>query len=228
MQVLIAHRDAEIGEQLAQMVTDYTAHECDLVGSAPAALDWGRRHARCQLLMTQLEAEDYDGLAVGAALSEVFPGLQTVFLPPYTAEQQRLEVADTKVFPEPIDGEALLAAIARAETATEETPDLFHVVDIVQMCCLSRRSGALQLVKDNRSGILFLKHGGIVHAETTGARARDAFLEIAGWKRIEFAYDRSVRPPVETINENWDELLITFLEQDKAANGDQHEERRSA
>jgi len=226
MQVLIAHRDAEIGEQLAQMVTDYTTHECDLVGSAPAALDWGRRHARCGLLVTQLEGEDYDGFAVGAGLSEAFPGLQTVFLPAYLAHEQRLEISETKVFPEPIDGEALLAAINRAEAADERAPDLFHVADIVQMCCLSRRSGALQLVKENRSGILFMKHGAIVHAETVAGRGRDAFLELASWKRIEFAYDRSVRPPVETITEPWDELLIDFL--DLSRPNDEQEKRRSA
>lgn len=227
MQVLIAHRDAEIGEQLAQMVTDYTTHECDLVGSAPAALDWARRHARCGLLVTQLEGEDYDGLAVGGALSEAFPGLQTVFLPAYLAHEQRLEISETKVFPEPIDGEALLAAIERAESANDQTPDVFHVADIVQMCCLSGRSGALQLVKDNRSGILFLKHGTIVHAETTAGRGRDAFLEIASWKRIEFAYDRTVRPPVETITEPWHELLIDSLALSRTPN-DEQKERRSA
>ena len=227
MQLLIAHRDAEMGEQLAQMVIDYTAHECDLAGSAPAALDWARRHAHCGLLITQLEGDDYDGLTVGAALSEAFPGLQTLFLPAYPAEEQRLEVAGTKVFPEPIDGEALLSAIARAESATSETPDLFHVADVVQMCCLSRRSGAVQMVKDNRSGILFLRHGAAVHAETSGGRGRDAFMEICGWKRVEFAYDRSVRPPVETITETWDEMLIEFLELNKAV-ADEQEERRSA
>jgi DNA-binding response OmpR family regulator len=227
MQVLIAHRDVEIGEQLAQMVTDYTSHECDLVGSAPAALDWSRRHARCNLLITQLEGEDYDGLAVGASLSEVFPGLQTVFLPAYLAEEQRVEIAGTKVFPEPIDGEGLLAAIESAESADNRTPDLFHVADIIQMCCLSGRSGALQLVKENRSGILFLKQGTIVHAETAGSRARDAFEEIAGWGKIEFAYDRSVRPPVETIHESWNEMLIGFLERTRSPN-DEQKVRRSA
>ena len=226
MQVLIAHRDAEIGEQLAQMVTDYSAHECDLVGSAPAALDWGRRHARCGMLITQLEAEDYDGFAIGASLSEIFSGLQTVFLPAYAADEQRLEVAGTKVFPEPIDGEALLAAIARADTATADTPDLFHVADLVQMCCLSRRSGALQMVKETKSGILFLRHGAIVHAETTGGRGRDAFFEIAGWKQIEFAYDRSVRPPVETITESWHEMLIDSLGV-QAPDSAQEERRRA-
>jgi len=226
MQVLIAHRDAEIGEQLAQMVTDYTSHECDLVGSTHAALDWGRRHARCRLLIAQLEGDDFDGFAVGASLCEIYSGLQTVFLPPYLADEQRLEIADTKVFPEPIDGEALLAAIERADAASSDGGDLFHVADVVQMCCLSRRNGALQMVRENRSGIVYLRHGNIVHAETTAARGRDAFGEIASWKWIEFAYDRSVRPPVETITEPWHEMLIDSL--GVKATDDPQEERRRA
>ena len=227
MELLIVHRDAEVGEQLVQMVKDYTAHECDLIGSDVAALDWGRRHARCALLLTQLEGDGIDGLALGGALSEIFPGLQTLFLPPYQTAEQRLVVGQTKVFPEPIDGEGLLEAIARAETATEGAPDLFHVADILQMCCLSRRSGAVQMVKDSKSGIAFLRAGQIVHAETTGGRGKDALIEIVNWQYVEFAYDRTVRPPVETITLPWDEVLVEAVErhkQDKAA----REQRKSA
>ena len=208
MDVLIVHRDAEMGDQLVQMVKDYTAHECDFAGSHVAAVDWGRRHSRCRLLITQLEGDGLDGLALGGALSEIFPGLQTLFLPPYPASEQKLVVSHTKVFPEPIDGEALLEAIARAENATAGAPDLFHVVDLLQMCCLSRRSGAVQMVKGNKSGIAFLRGGKIVHAETTGARGQDALRETVGWEFVEFAYDKTVRPPVETVTVPWDELLI--------------------
>jgi hypothetical protein len=196
MELLIVHRDAEVGEQLVQMVKDYTVHECDLVGSDVAALDWGRRHARCTLLLTQLEGDGIDGLAVGGALSEIFPGLQTLFLPPYPASEQRLVVEETKVFPEPIDGEGLLASITRAEVVKAGAPDLYHVADVLQMCCLSRRSGAIQMVKGSQSGIAFLRGGQIVHAETTGGRA-DALSESDG--NMSTAYDRTVRPPVETI-----------------------------
>jgi hypothetical protein len=208
MDVLIVHRDAEIGEQLVQMVKDYTAHECDFAGGYVAALDWGRRHRRCRLLITQLEGDGLEGLALGGALSEIFPGLQTLFLPPYQASEQKLVVSHTKVFPEPIDGEALLEAIARAESATAGAPDLFHVVDLLQMCCLGRRSGAVQMVKEDKSGIVFLHGGEIVHAETTAARGQDALREIVGWEFVEFAYDKTVRPPVETVTVRWDELLI--------------------
>jgi hypothetical protein len=215
MELLIVHREAEVGEQLVQMVKDYTAHECDLVGSDVAALDWGRRHVRCSLLLTQLEGDGIDGLALGGSLSEIFPGLQTLFLPPYQASEQNLVINHTKVFPEPIDGEGLLESIARAETAAEGAPDLFHVADILQMCCLSRKSGAVQMVKENKSGIAFLRNGQIVHAETSGGRGREALVEIVDWQYVEFAYDKTVRPPVETITAAWDALLIDAVEKHK-------------
>jgi hypothetical protein len=212
MELLVVHRDAELGEQLVQMVKDYTAHECDFAGSQVAAIDWSRRHRRCRLLITQLQAEDLDGLTLGASLSEIFPGLQTLFLPPYETSAQKLVVSLTKVFPEPIDGEALLEAIGRAEEADPRAPDLFHVVDLVQMCCLSQRSGAIQMVKENKSGIVYLRGGKLVHAETTAARGREAMREIVGWELVEFAFDKTVRPPVETITAPWDELLIEMVD----------------
>jgi hypothetical protein len=208
MQLLIVHRDSEMGEALVQMVESYTRNQCELVGSDVAAMDWARRHQKCNLLLTQLEADGIDGLALGSSLSEIFPALQVLFFPNYPATQRRLEIAETKIFPEPIEGDDLLEAIERAENARPNAPDLFHVVDVLQMCCLTRRNGALQLVKETKSGLVFLRGGKIVHAETTTARGRDALLEMVSWKFIEFAYERSVRPPLETITGAWHDVLI--------------------
>ena len=218
MQLLIVHHDAEVGEPLVQMVKDYARHDCELVGGDAAAMNWGRRHRKCALLLTQLEAEGIDGLALGGSLSEIFPGLQVLFFPQYAASEQRLEVENTKVFPEPIDGDSLLGAIERAESAPAGAPDLFHVVDVLQMCCLSRRNGAVQIVKEETSSLVFLRGGKIVHAETTAARGQDALFEMVAWEFIEFAYDRSVRPPVETITTPWDEMLIEAVARNKEQN----------
>src|SRR5437763_798150 len=79
---------------------------------------------------------------------------------------------------------------------------------MLPMCCLSRRNGAVQMVRDSKSAIAYLRGGQIVHAETTGARGRDAIQEIVHWQYVEFGYDKTVRPPVETITATWDELLI--------------------
>jgi len=208
MQLLIVHRDVEMGVELVRMVRDYTRHECDLVGSDVAAVDWAHRHAQCALLLTQLVAEGIDGLTLGGTLSQIFSGLQILFFPAYAASERRLEIAETKVFPEPIDGDTLLGAIERADKAGSLPQDSFHIVDLVQMCCLSRRSGALQIVKEKRSGLLFLRDGRLLHAETTAAHGPDALFEMLEWEYIEFAYNRNVRAPAETIAAPWDEALI--------------------
>jgi CheY-like chemotaxis protein len=208
MQLLIVHHDPEMGDALVQMVKSYTRHHCRLVPSEAAAMDWARGHQHCDLLLTQLEADGINGLTLGSALSEIFSRLQVLFFPNYAADERRLEIGETKIFPEPIVGDELLAAIERAENTPTDAPDLFQVEDVLQMCCLSRRSGAVQMVKDGKSGLVFLRNGKIVHAETTIARGRDALLEMVTWKHVEFAYERNVRPPLETITDSWDEALI--------------------
>ena len=207
MHLLIVHDDAEVGEQLAGMVADYTQHACDLVANDAAAQQWAKKHARCDLLLAQLDGSGVDGLALGGALSEIFPGLQVLFLPGYPASERRLEISRSKVFPEPIDGERLLDAIDRAASAESGAADLFHVLDVLQMCCLSKRSGAVQIVKEEQSGIVFLRDGKIVHAEAAVTRGTAALLEVASWGDIEFAYDASVLAP-ETISLPWDEALV--------------------
>jgi CheY-like chemotaxis protein len=207
MQLLIVHDDAEVGEQLAGMVADYTEHECHLVATDAAAEQWAQKHARCDLLLAQLDGSGVDGLALGGALSEIFPGLQVLFLPGYPASELRLEISRSKVFPEPIDGEQLLEAIERAANSESGAADLFHVLDVLQMCCLGRRSGAVQVVNANGSGLVFLRDCKIVHAEAAVTRGTEALLQIASWGDIEFAYDATVRTP-ETISLPWDEALV--------------------
>ena len=211
MQLLTVHDDAEVGEQLAGMVADYTEHDCDLVASDAAALQWAQKHAHCDLLLAQLGGLGVDGLTLGGALSEIFPGLQILFLPGYRASDRRLDIKRTKVFPEPIDGERLLEAIEAAADTESGAPDLFHVLDVLQMCCLSKRSGAVQIVNEGKSGIVFLREGRIVHAEEAVTRGTEALLEIVGWGDIEFAYDATVRAS-ETIEMPWDEALVQAVE----------------
>ena len=208
MQLLIVHHDAEVGEQLVGMVKEYTEHNCGFATSTARALDWARGVTRCSLLITQLEAEGTDGFELGGSLSEMFAGMQTMFLPAYLASEQRLDIPDTKVFPEPIDGERLLNAIERAEAQRQTGMDLFHALDILQMCCLSRRSGAVQLVRGSQTAIVYLRQGDIVHAERGTARGADAVYEIVPWEAVEFAYDDTVRAPIPTINTPWDETVI--------------------
>ena len=215
--LLIVHHDGDIGRQLVQLVKDYTGYESAFTRSESETLVWLRRQSRAhpRILLTQLDAPGLDGLALGAMLSGIFTGLQTLFLPPYSAIEQRIEIAGSKIFPEPIDGEGLIAMIERSVRAIGDAPDLFHVIDVLQMCCLAKRSGGLQMVAGAQLGTVYLRDGGIVHAETQSAHGDDAVFEIVGWGEIEFAYDRGVSSAVETVKRAWDELLIAAVEERK-------------
>lgn len=215
MQLLIVHHDAEVGEELVRMVTDYTEHHCGYASSGAGALEWAGSAARCSLLISQLDGEGVNGLSLAATMSDMFAGMQTMFLPDYPATEQRVEVPQPRIFPEPIDGQLLLDAIACAEAQRQTGMDLYHPLDVVQMCCLTLRSGALQFVRGSNAAVLFLRSGNIVHAESGAARGIDALAEIATWDAAEFAYDYAMRAPVETIKQPWDEAVAASVNQQR-------------
>lgn len=216
-QLLIVHRDPEIGRELVQMVKEHTGYESALTRSESETLVWLRRqpNVRPRILLTQLEAAGLDGLILGAMLSEILPGLQTLFLPAYAASEQRLEVVGSKVFPEPIDGERLIATIERSVRMFSDAPDLFHVIDVLQMCCLADRSGAVQMVSGSNVGTIYLRDGQIMHAQTAHECGHGALIEMVSWGEIEFAYDRAAVAGVKTVTKTWDALLIDAVEEQK-------------
>jgi len=216
-QLLIVHGDAEIGRQLVRLVKEFTGYDSAHTASESETLVWLRRDpaARPRILLTQLDGAGLDGFALGALLSETLPGLQTLFLPPYTAMQVRIEIAGSKIFPEPIDGDRLIANIERAVRMRWDAPDWFHVVDVVQMCCLAQRSGALQVVRGSRVGTVYLRGGAIIHAETAGVDGFPALVEMVSWGEIEFAYDRAMMTERETLRGRWDRMLADALEQNQ-------------
>ncbi len=216
-QLLIVHRDAEIGRQLVQLVKEFTGYDSVHTASESETLVWLRRYpeTRPRILLTQLDGAGLDGFALGALLSETFPGLQTLFLPPYVSTQVRIEIAGSKIFPEPIDGDRLIATIERSVRMRWDAPDWFHVVDVLQMCCLAQRSGALQVVRGSRVGTVYLRDGAIVHAGTAGVHGYPALVEMVSWGEIEFAYDRAMTAEAETLRDRWDQMLADALEENQ-------------
>jgi hypothetical protein len=210
MHLLIVHHEEEIGQTLQAMVQEYTAHTAGWVTTDYAALEWAGQAAECDLLVTQLESESVDGLTLAGSLGERFPRLHTFFLPAYPLGAQRLEVANTKIFPEPIDGERLLQAIERT-AASPGLPDLFHIIDLLQMCCLSGKSGGVQLVVGSDAGVVYLRNGELRHVETAASRGLEAIYEMLHWGHAAFAYDATASPADQSIDIGWDAALIEVV-----------------
>jgi uncharacterized protein DUF4388/protein kinase-like protein len=218
MHLLIVHHEEEIGRPLQTMVQEYTAQRADYVTTDQAALEWAGQATECDLLVTQLDSEGLDGLTLAGSLGEGFPRLHTLFLPAYPLNAQRLEVANSKIFPEPIDGERLLQAIERT-AASPGMPDLFHIIDLLQMCCLSGKSGGVQLVVGSDAGVVYLRNGELRHAETDRSRGLEAIYEMLHWGHAEFAYDANASPAEQSIDIGWDAALIEVVMREREERG---------
>lgn len=210
MQLLVVHQDPEVGEGLCDLVRNYAAQQVEYVASDAAALDWAQAHGACDLLVVQLDAPGIDGLELSGSLGEIFPHLHTFFLPAYAATAPPLEVADSKIFPEPINGERLLEGIAQAEAAAGDG-DFFHLVDLLQMCCLSEKTGAMQMVAGAETGVVYLRHGELRHAATARAQGMDALYEMLCWGPSQFAFDPTESPVEKTIDVGWDAALVEIV-----------------
>ncbi len=210
MQLLIVHHDPEVGEGLHAMLREYSSDEVNYVESDAAAHAWAESHPECDVLLTQLEGPGVNGLALSSSLGAIYGALQSFFLPAYQASAQPLEVARSKIFPEPIEGERLLHRLAQV-AANERTGDFFHLVDLLQMCCLSEKSGAMQMVAGNESGVVFLRHGELRHAVTARAQGLEAIYEMLFWGPAGFAFDEDSSPAEQTIDVGWDVALVEVV-----------------
>lgn len=85
------------------------------------------------------------------------------------------------------------------------------LTDIIQMNCLSRLTTALIITKDGEKGIIYLNEGEVIHAECGDQKGTDAFYRILSWQEGEFISNIGVIPPVQTIHQNWEHLLVEAM-----------------
>lgn len=86
-----------------------------------------------------------------------------------------------------------------------------QLTDIIQMNCLSRLTTALIITRDGEKGIIYLNEGEIVHAECGEKKGTEAFYKILSWQEGEFVSNIGVLPPVQTIYQSWEHLLVEAM-----------------
>jgi len=83
-----------------------------------------------------------------------------------------------------------------------------QLTDVIQMNCLSRLTTALTVTKDGEKGTIYLNEGEVIHAECGSQKGTDAFYHILSWQEGEFTFNMGVAPPMQTIYQNWEHLLM--------------------
>src|SRR4030066_1377684 len=83
-----------------------------------------------------------------------------------------------------------------------------QLTDIIQINCLSRLTTALIITRNGEKGVIYVNEGEIIHAECGEQKGTDAFYRILSWQEGEFLSNLGVTPPVQTIYQNWEHLLV--------------------
>ena len=86
--------------------------------------------------------------------------------------------------------------------------DQFDLVDIIQMCCVGKRTGRLQIARRAERGVLYLRGGQIIHAASGTLEGEEAVYEIIGWSGGQFSFEDGVQPEEASIQTGWEHLVM--------------------
>lgn len=86
-----------------------------------------------------------------------------------------------------------------------------QLTDVIQMNCLGRLTTALTITRDGEKGVIYLREGEIIHAECGDQKGTEAFFYILSWPEGEFVSNVGVTPPLQTIYQSWEHLLIEAM-----------------
>lgn len=86
--------------------------------------------------------------------------------------------------------------------------DQFELVDIIQMCCISKRTGKLSIARKADRGVIYLKGGQITDAISGELEGEEAVYEIIGWSSGQFNFEDGVQPERQTVQGGWEHLVM--------------------
>ncbi|HEX8373353.1 MAG TPA: SUMF1/EgtB/PvdO family nonheme iron enzyme [Chthoniobacterales bacterium] len=86
--------------------------------------------------------------------------------------------------------------------------DQFQLVDIIQMCCMSRRTGRLRVSRGVESGVIYLRDGNMIHCVVGPLRGEDAVYRIISWDVGQFTFEYGMEPDEQTITVGWEHLVM--------------------
>jgi len=80
--------------------------------------------------------------------------------------------------------------------------------EVLQMCCLSRRSGQITFRSGESYGFIYIQQGGVLHALCGTTEGEEAIYAMLLWPGGGFTLDEDILPHKRTITLTWEQLLF--------------------
>jgi hypothetical protein len=90
--------------------------------------------------------------------------------------------------------------------------NLNQFAEILQMSCLSQRSGRFTFKSGRGNSEIYLQHGSIRHALFGSLEGEAAVAEIFRWRQGRFYFEEGIISQVQTVDRPWAHLLIDNLQ----------------
>lgn len=88
----------------------------------------------------------------------------------------------------------------------------FTAAEILQMSCLSQRSGRFTFKSSRGSSEIYLQHGAVRHAVFGSLEGEAAVAELFRWRQGRFYFEEGIISQVQTVDRPWAHLLIDNLQ----------------
>jgi pSer/pThr/pTyr-binding forkhead associated (FHA) protein len=80
--------------------------------------------------------------------------------------------------------------------------------EVLQMCCLSRRSGQITFRSGESYGFIYIQHGRVLHALCGNTEGEEAIYSMLLWPGGGFSLDEDILPHKKTVLLTWEQLLF--------------------
>jgi len=82
------------------------------------------------------------------------------------------------------------------------------LAEIIQMCCLGRRSGQITFRSGESFGFVYVQHGKVLHAMCGVNEGEEAIYLMLTWPGGTFSLDEGILPHKKTVMLTWEQLLF--------------------
>src|SRR6202453_2914881 len=80
--------------------------------------------------------------------------------------------------------------------------------EVLQMCCLSRRSGQITFRSGESYGFIYIQQGRVLHALCGTTEGEEAIYSMLIWPGGGFSLDEDILPHKKTVTLTWEQLLF--------------------
>lgn len=168
-----------------------------------------------ELVITDMKMPDVDGFQFLNWIKKNHPKSKVVIMTAFGSPSIRDEakkIGAYRYFEKPVDLNQLRKFINETLADKGFTGNILDIdiFDFVQMVLLSRKQKLISITDpiSMQMGLLYLKHGDVIHAEVGSAQGEQAFYTIMAMKSGIFSDMPWIEPPLRTINAPFNHLIM--------------------